>query len=301
MIETWVVVTVAAAFLQNARSALQKHLKGAMGTTGATFTRFGFGLPVALVYFAVTLHLLDAPLPGVNGAVLGWVLIGAAAQIGATALLVHLFSLRNFAVGNAYARTEPMQTALFASVLFGAEFGSAAIAAIVVAVIGVMVVSVARTTVTPRTLATSLFRRTALIGLAAGTLFGLAAVGFQQATRSVAADHIALQAATTLVIGLAIQTVVMGAWIVWREPDEIVRIRSAWRASALVGLAGATATFGWFTAFTLQEAALVKVVAQVEMLFAILSSVVVFGEKVDRLELLGCTLIVVSILMLVSA
>ena len=36
-------VTVAAAFLQNLRSALQKHLKARLSTSGATFVRFGFG------------------------------------------------------------------------------------------------------------------------------------------------------------------------------------------------------------------------------------------------------------------
>ena len=47
--EAWIVITIAAAFIQNIRSSLQKHLKGAMGTTGATFVRFGFGAPFALV------------------------------------------------------------------------------------------------------------------------------------------------------------------------------------------------------------------------------------------------------------
>ena len=47
---TWILITVTAAFLQNIRSVLQKHLKSAMGTTGATFVRFGFGLPFALLF-----------------------------------------------------------------------------------------------------------------------------------------------------------------------------------------------------------------------------------------------------------
>ena len=48
--ELWIVITIAAAFLQNIRSSLQRHLKGHMGTTGATFVRFGFGLPFAALY-----------------------------------------------------------------------------------------------------------------------------------------------------------------------------------------------------------------------------------------------------------
>ena len=50
--ELWIPITIAAAFLQNLRSAAQKHLKSVMGTTGATFVRFGFGFPFALLLVA---------------------------------------------------------------------------------------------------------------------------------------------------------------------------------------------------------------------------------------------------------
>jgi len=112
--ELWAIITVGSAFLQNLRSTLQKHLKGQMGTTGATFVRFGFGLPFAFFYLAI-LHLglgRPLPVPGLTFAV--WAVIGALAQISATFLLVHLFSFRNFAVGTAYSRTEPAQAALLA-------------------------------------------------------------------------------------------------------------------------------------------------------------------------------------------
>ena len=53
----WIPITIAAAFLQNLRSVVQKHLKGVMGTTGATFVRFGFGFPFALAFVGV-LHFV---------------------------------------------------------------------------------------------------------------------------------------------------------------------------------------------------------------------------------------------------
>ena len=113
--ETWIAVTIAAAFLQNIRSALQKHLKGKMGTTGATFVRFGFGVPFAAL-FVFALAQTGHPLPSPSAAFLGWTVLGGATQIAATFLLLHLFSFRNFTVGTAYSRTEPAQAALFALV-----------------------------------------------------------------------------------------------------------------------------------------------------------------------------------------
>ena len=56
----WIPLTIAAAFLQNVRSALQKHLKGELGTIGATFVRFGYGFPFALLYLAALVLLFFA-------------------------------------------------------------------------------------------------------------------------------------------------------------------------------------------------------------------------------------------------
>ena len=90
--ELWIPITVAAAFLQNIRSAMQKHLKGVMGTTGATFVRFGFGFPFALGFVAVLHLVLGMPLPAWHGVFVFWALVGGVAQIAATLLLVYLFS-----------------------------------------------------------------------------------------------------------------------------------------------------------------------------------------------------------------
>lgn len=297
--ELWIPITIGAAFLQNLRSSLQKHLKGVMGTTGATFVRFGFGVPFAVLYWAILIWGLGHELPTLSYRFALWMAIGAVAQIAGTFLLVHLFSLRNFAVGNAYSRTEPMQTAIFAFVFFGAQFSLGAIVAIVIAVAGVLLISVAQSKITFRSLITSVFSKTALIGLTAGTLFGLAAIGFQAAARSVVSDSFVVQAATTLLIGITFQTVLMLIYMIWKDRDEISRIQMAWKPALIVGFVGATATFGWFTAFTLQQAALVKILAQVEMLFSFGSSVFIFKEVIKSTEIIGCLLIVSSIICLI--
>ena len=54
----------------------------------------------------------------------------------------------------------------------------------------------------------------------------------------------------------------------------------------------------WFWAFTLQNAAYVKALGQVELLLSLLASVLFFKEKVSRREILGMSLLVLSILAL---
>lgn len=297
--ELWIPITIAAAFLQNLRSAAQKHLKSVMGTTGATFVRFGFGLPFAFLYLALLSGLGGYALPGPNPAFLGWMVLGALGQIGATFLLIHLFSYRNFAVGTAYSRTEPAQAALFGLIFLGDRVTGGALAAIAISVFGVMLISVAHMPMTARNLIGSVFARHALIGLASGTLFGIAAVAYRAASLSLGGPNFVVQAAVTLAWTIALQTVVMGTWMIWRDRAEIGRVARAWRVSLFTGFVGATASFGWFMAMTLQQAAVVKALAQVEMLFTFAAAVFFFKERVNRLETAGCVLIVAGIVVLV--
>lgn len=301
--ETWVLITIAAAFLQNVRSAMQKHLKGVMGTTGATFVRFGFGLPFAFLYLFLLWQVAGRPLPVPNGTFFLWAVIGGLAQIAATFLLVHLFSFRNFAVGTAYSRTEPAQAALFGLIFLGERASEGTLVAIAISVVGVMLISVARTTLSPRSLVTSVFSRTAGIGLLSGTFFGLSAVSYRSASLALApslpAPDYMMQASFTLGFVILLQTVIMLIWIVAREPAELKRIAAAWKPAFVVGFVGASASFGWFMAMTLQQAAIVKVVAQVEMLFTFASSFFIFREWINRLELVGCLLIVLGVVTLI--
>lgn len=297
--ELWIPITIAAAFLQNLRSTAQKHLKRVMGTTGATFVRFGFGLPFAAL-FLLALHYLAAfSFPSLTATFAVWVVVGAMTQIAATFLLIHLFSFRNFAVGTAYSRTEPVQAAIFGLVFLGEFAGAGGLIAIAITVIGVMLISVSQVSMNWRNLASSLVSRNALIGLASGTLFGIAAVAYRAASLSLGGPNFMMQAATTLFFTILLQTLVMLGWILWREPSELRRIATAWKPSLFTGFVGATASFGWFAAMTLQQAAIVKALAQIEMIFAFASSVFFFKERINARELSGCLLIVAGIVALV--
>ncbi len=294
----WIPITLAAAFLQNLRSAAQKHLKAAMGTTGATFVRFGFGLPVAVLFLLVLRAVGDAPLPAMHPVFFGWVLMGALSQIAGTFLLIYLFSFRNFAVGTAYSRTEPAQAALFGLIFLGDRVTGGALLAIAISVAGVMLISVAHMEAGWRSLLRSVFQRNALIGLGSGMMFGLSAVAYRAASSSLKGPDFLTQAAVTLVATLTVQVVVMGGWMLWRERGEFARIAKAWKVSLFAGICGAAASLGWFSAMTLQNAAVVKALGQVEMLFTFAATVFFFRERILPREVIGCLLITCGILVL---
>ena len=163
-----------------------------------------------------------------------------------------------------------------------------------------MLISVARSQITLRSLLTSIGQRTAMIGVISGAGFGFSAVAYRAASLSLGGPNFFMQAAVTLAFAIVFQTLVMALWMALREPEQFALIRKAWRPALIVGLAGASASLGWFSAMTLQSAAIVKALAQVEMLFAFGTSVFFFRERINRLETVGCLLIVAGIVVLMA-
>jgi len=194
--ELWIPVTLFAAFMQNARSALQKHLKGRLTTMGATYVRFLYAVPFALAYM-LGLHLIGgAPLPAPNGAFLVYVALGGLSQIIFTFLLLWLFSFRNFAAGTTFSKTEVVQIAVLGFLVLGDTLTLASGAAILLAAVGVVVLSAAQTNVTLATLFSSLGEKSTIIGLASGAFLGASVVFFRGASLSLGYDGFVMAAAT---------------------------------------------------------------------------------------------------------
>ena len=161
--ELWIPITLGAAFMQNLRSALQKALKGRLSTAGATFVRFGFGFPIALLYVLFLRYGSGWDWPQPSWGFAAYAAAGGVAQIVATFLLVHLFSFRNFAVGTAYSKTEPVQAAIFGVIILGDFISFGAAIAIAVSLVGVVAISVAREILSVRSLLASLTGRVAAL------------------------------------------------------------------------------------------------------------------------------------------
>ena len=296
--ELWVPVTLAAAFMQNLRSALQKHLKGSLSTSGATFCRFVYAVPLALAYVALLGEGFGFEWPEPNPRFALFAMVGGVTQIAATALLVYLFSLRNFAVGTTYSKTETVQAAVFGLVILGEPVSLAAAIAIGISLVGVMLISVAKSRLTLRNLFLGWTGRAAFIGVLSGTFFGLSAVAYRAASLSLGGEGFLMQAAFTLACVVVFQTAAMAVWIRLREPGELSRVIGRWRVASLVGVSGMLGSAAWFTAMTLENAAYVRAVGQIELVFTFIASYFFFRERSTALELVGIVLIVAGIVIL---
>lgn len=290
-IPLWVWITLGAAAMQNLRSLLQKRLTGRLSVGGATFSRFLFAAPIALIYVVILHKGGGAPIPDIPARFWPIVAVGGVAQIIGTFLLVGLFKLRNFAVGNAFSKTETLQAAFFGAILLGEGLSLFALIAIMIGFMGIAVLSIPR--------GATFDTRAAFIGLGSGASFGVAAICYRASALSLDGTGTMMQAGMALFAALSIQTIVMGSWLALRERGEIMRVIRAFRSTALVSLVGVLSSVGWFTAMAMEHAALVRAVGQVELIFSLLTAWLIFKEQSTKREIAGVLLVGLSVILIV--
>jgi drug/metabolite transporter (DMT)-like permease len=284
----WIGFTIAAAAGQTARNAMQRGLTATLGTAGATHVRFLYGLPFALVFFTGANLFVPGPVPTLTPTFFGWVVVASIGQILATGLLLAAMQARSFVVSVAYSKTEPVQVALFGVLFLGDHLTPLATLAVVVATIGVLVMSwkpaQGGDTIRP-----------AALGIASGALFAIAAVFFRGAIGSLDSPSFVLRATTTLVVGLALQSLILTLWLWLREPETMRAILRAWRPSLVAGFMGAAASQMWFLAFALETAARVRTLGLVEILFAQIVSRQIIREGSRWQDVVGILLVIAGV------
>src|SRR6266566_3412789 len=259
----WIVFTVIAAAAQTVRNATQRELTAKLGTVGATHVRFLFGFPFAFVFLAAVMIALGQEPPRPPLVFWPWVIVGALAQVAATALMLAAMNDRSFVVVYAYIKTEPVQVALFGLVFLG-------------------------DVVTPGMAA-------AILTATAGAMFALSAVAFRGAILRLEGESYVMAATVTVVVGLVLQSVLLTVYLRLRNPDVLAAIVRAWRPSLVAGFTGAFASQFWFLAFALATAASVRTLALVEVLFAQAISRFAFRQRTSLQEGAGIVLIVIGV------
>ena len=296
--ELWIVFAIAAALFQTIRFMLQKVLStGTLSTAGATIARFAYAMPAALVLTSGYLFYTGQSMPALGGIFWPYALAGAIGQIMATLCVVALFRQRNFAVGITFKKTEVIQTALAGWIVLSEPLSGYGWMAILIGLVGVLILS--DTPNTNGSFRERFLTRAVALGLLSGAFFAMAAIGYRGATLQVASDDPIIRAGVSLVLVTLSQTVMMGLWMRFKQPGELTRVWQARRTAVWVGITSMAGSFGWFVAFTLQTAAYVQALGQIELIFSIMASTLFFKEKITAKEITGIAVLTVSIMLLI--
>ncbi|MEL6683028.1 MAG: DMT family transporter [Pseudomonadota bacterium] len=296
--EPWIAITLGAAAAQTLRFTLQKHLKATqLSTAGATFARFVYSAPLVAIIASLYASTSGQGVPQVPLEFWPYMLAGGTSQILATMCVVALFAHRNFAVGITFKKTEVLLSALFGFLSLGDTFTGWAIFAMCVGLVGVLLLSDPPGGSGPWH--QRIFNRATALGIGAGVLFGISGNGYRGASLLLGDGDVFYRAIITLTLVTAFQTLAMALYLAWRERGQITAVLRAWRVAGLVGVTSMIGSMCWFTAFTMQNAAYVNAVGQVELLFSLIIGAFVFGERVGAREWQGLTLLTASIIILV--
>ncbi|MCX7566473.1 DMT family transporter [Sulfitobacter sp. F26169L] len=298
--DLWIIVSLLAAMFQTVRFMLQKVLATAtLSPAGATFSRFIYSAPFIAVLLAVYMQATAASLPAMNLRFWGFGLLGGSSQILATVCVVALFKERNFAVGITFKKTEVIQTVLVGSLLLGELVSWCGFAAIALGLVGVLLLSGGKDASGFHL--SDLRNRAAGLGIASGILFAFSAVSYRGASLTLATDDPLLRAGVTLMAVVLMQMLIMSVWLYLREQGEIGRVWRARRVAIWIGLTSMGGSLCWFIAFTLQNAAYVNALGQVELIMSVIASTLFFREKITAREAIGMAILVASILLLILA
>jgi drug/metabolite transporter (DMT)-like permease len=299
MPDLWIIVSVTAAVFQTARFMLQKHLATATLTAaGATYSRFFYSAPFILTLLAVYLGVSGKPLPALPLSFWVYGVFGAAAQIMATVCVVLLFKQRNFAVGITFKKTEVIQTVMMGWIVLGEGVTPLGFAAIALGIVGLLLLSGGEDAHGWHM--GNVNKRAAALGIASGFLFSISAVTYRGASLTLIEDDPILRATVTLAAVVLMQTLIMMVWLRLREPGQMRRVWDARRVAVWIGLTSMGGSLCWFIAFTLQNAAYVKALGQVELILSVAASTLFFHEKITSREWAGMAVLAASILMLVT-
>jgi len=287
----WIVLTAAAAPLQVARNALQRGMVGDAGPWGATLVRFLFGLPFALVLFAVVAAATRGAEPHASARFALAVTVGAVSQVGATAALLMAMRHSGFAVATFMQQSSLPLAAILGFAVFGDHMSGVQWAGLAATTVGLTVLSWPRGVRTVGTTAGSLF------GLASGLAFAVALNGYRQAGLALEPQHPIFAAIATLCIAQTLQSLGLGGYLALTNPAALRAVAASWRQSLGAGFFGTTASACWFSALALAPAGQVRAVGVIEGPIAAAAGRRLFNEKLSLRQIAGGTATAVGVVM----
>ncbi len=306
----WVAITLVATVFQIVRTSEQHRLRRLLDVNEAGYVRFVFAMPFAVAIAAGVMLLGDSPdggdvglaITGFGPAFPAWVALAGLSQIVATVALLQSFRVRDFAVGTVYAKTEVVLVAVASWVLLGEPLPALAWLGAVLCMAGVawLAASGRWRELLGRTGDGGGIDPAVGFGVLAGGGFALASIGIRAAANSLEGGAFG-RSIVTVAAMLVLQSVVQGAVLVRSPTSSLRRVLTAWRVAVPVALLSLGGSAAWAWAMTLENAARVRTLGQIEIVFAFAIGVIVHRERHRASDYVASGVAVAGIIAIVVA
>lgn len=282
----WIYFTLMAAFSQSWRNAFQSKLSQDVDVVGVTLARFLWAGPLAAFYLGGLYYFQPASLPTISPLLTFFVVGAACMQILATALMVKLFKLNNFAVGAGLAKSEALVAAILGTIFFGTSLSLFGWGGVLIGTVAILMMS-------SRQGIKGLSLQTLMLGLACGTSFALTSLWVREAslTLDLPTTH---RAAWVLLMVILLQTLMLVSYLAVKRPSTLRKLQEHGKLTFMISLTSCIGSIGWFSAMAYQSVPYVKTLGQVEIFFTMLVSVLWLKQPVKIKDGLGLILIAIA-------
>lgn len=286
----WIPATVFASVFQVARNALQRGLMPTTGPWGATLVRFLFGLPFSLVFMGLAFAASPGARPHFGSAFWSAALVGALAQVLATAALLVAMRRAGFAVGTAMQQSSLPLAAVVGLIWYHDTLSPLAWLGVAIATAGLIVLTWPRQASGPQPISGGVF------GLLSGLCFGFSLNAFRHAGLALEPRHPIVSALTSVVVVQALQALGLTVFLALRDRGALRAVAAGWRNSIAAGLCGAVASAGWFVALALSPAAPVRALGVIEAPIAAIAGRRFFAERLHPMQILAGAAVLAGVL-----
>ncbi|NKF49606.1 multidrug transporter [Shewanella sp. WXL01] len=298
----WIGFTLLAAFMQAWRNALQSKLSQDVSITGVTLARFIAAGPIAALYLAILYQTHSVPKLSFSNTFYLYIAQASLMQIIATALMVKLFTLKNYAVGAGLAKSEAIVAAVFGLMFFGVQLTALGWAGVAVGALAVMVLSGAFKLNSASRLSNeskgSYSWSTVLLGLACGSAFALTSLSVREASLQLQGPYM-VRAAWVLLLVISSQTLILVSYLLLKQRQTLVKLWHNKRLTLAVSVTSCIGSIGWFSAMALESVPLVKTLGQIEVFFMLLIGRYWLKQPNTKSDVLGLLLIAIAALLVI--
>lgn len=285
----WIYFTFFAAFMQSWRNAFQSRLSRDINVSGVTLARFLWASPIAAIYLAGLYLWQPVAMPTLGSEFFSLVLCAALMQIIATALMVKLFKLNNFAIGAGLAKSEAVFAAILGTLFFGTQLTMLGWLGVLVGGFAVFYMSSVKGL-------RGLSLQTLLLGMLCGCAFALTSLWVREASLTLNLPFFH-RAAWVLVCVISVQTLLLLGYLLATDRNTLKALWNRPKLTFLTSMTSCLGSIGWFSAMSLQAVPYVKTLGQIEIFFTMAIASFWLKEKLKIKDVLGLVLIALAAIM----